>query len=230
MDIYVYADESGVFDNIHNDIFVFGGIILLGSNDKEIWSRKYSHKETQIRQNGSYLDEYELKATNIKIKERDKLYKVLNQCYKFGVVVNQKCVNYNIYKDKKSKQRYLDYAFKIGIKRAFEQLIKSGVINKSKVERIFFYIDEHSTATNGCYELRESLEQEFKIGTNNFDYNKYFPPIFTGLKELNLQYCNSKSKILIRAADITANRVFYFARSGKAIPDLGDKLIITNLP
>lgn len=30
MDIFVYSDESGVFDVKHNDYFVFGGLILLG--------------------------------------------------------------------------------------------------------------------------------------------------------------------------------------------------------
>ena len=29
MNIFVYADESGVFDRIHNDVFVFGGLIGL---------------------------------------------------------------------------------------------------------------------------------------------------------------------------------------------------------
>ena len=30
MDIFVYSDESGVFDVSHNEYFVFGGLILLG--------------------------------------------------------------------------------------------------------------------------------------------------------------------------------------------------------
>ncbi len=34
MNIYVYSDESGVFDKEHNDCFVFGGLILLGTEDK----------------------------------------------------------------------------------------------------------------------------------------------------------------------------------------------------
>ena len=31
MEIIVYSDESGTFDKIHNDIFVFGGIVFLGT-------------------------------------------------------------------------------------------------------------------------------------------------------------------------------------------------------
>ena len=59
MDIYVYSDESGVFDVAHNDYFVFGGIILLGKNAKDNCARKYSHVEKVLRSNKSVgIDEY----------------------------------------------------------------------------------------------------------------------------------------------------------------------------
>jgi len=45
MKIYVYSDESGVFDKIHNDYFVFAGIIIIGDNDKIKWSNKYISAE-----------------------------------------------------------------------------------------------------------------------------------------------------------------------------------------
>ena len=40
MNIYVYSDESGVFDKVHNDIFVFGGLIMLETSSKEEWLKK----------------------------------------------------------------------------------------------------------------------------------------------------------------------------------------------
>lgn len=48
MDIFVYSDESGVFDVDHNDIFVFGGIILLGKGAKADCARKYAHAENVL--------------------------------------------------------------------------------------------------------------------------------------------------------------------------------------
>ena len=87
------------------------------------------------------------------------------------------------------------------------------MVNPNEVERIYFCVDEHTTATNGIYELRESLEQEFKRGTYNFDYSIYYEPIFKCLKDVHLEYCNSASKLLIRAADIAANRVYYLAKN-----------------
>ena len=39
MNLYVYSDESGVFDCEHNDYFVFGGVILIGQELNEEWNR-----------------------------------------------------------------------------------------------------------------------------------------------------------------------------------------------
>lgn len=215
MNIYVYSDESGVFDKEHNDYFVFGGLILLGTEDKENWSRKYSSVEKILRANKGVAADYELKATQVTNKEKGKLFRALNGCYKFGVVIREKNVLDRIYLSKKDKQRYLDYAYKIAVKRAFENLIQDGIINPDEVERLYFYVEEHTTATNGKYELEESLEQEFKLGTYNYRYDTYYPPIFKKMKDVQLEYCNSESKLLVRAADIVANKIFYLARNEK---------------
>lgn len=215
MNIYVYSDESGVFDKEHNDYFVFGGLILLGTEDKQNWSRKYSSVEKILRANKGVAADYELKATQVTNKEKGKLFRALNGCYKFGVVIREKNVLDRIYLSKKDKQRYLDYAYKIAVKRAFENLVQDGIINPDEVERLYFYVDEHTTATNGRYELEEALEQEFKLGTYNYRYDTYYPPIFKKMKDVRLEYCNSESKLLVRAADIVANKIFYLARNEK---------------
>lgn len=229
MNIYIYSDESGVFDKKHNDVFVFGGLIILGSDSKDLWSRLYSSAEKVIRNRKNVNRDYELKATQITNKEKSKLFRSLNKCYKFGVVVNQNKVLTNIFSDKKSKQRYLDYVYKIAVKRAFENLIEDDIIKPSEIERLYFYVDEHTTATNGHYELRELLEQEFKNGTYNQNYSCFFPPIFNNLKEVNLKFCNSKSKLLVRAADIVANRIFYLSKNEVKLKEI-QKLNIIYLP
>ena len=82
------------------------------------------------------------------------------------------------------------------------------------VDELMFHTDEHTTATNGRYELREALEQEFKFGTYNHNYMRFFPPIFPDIRSVNLDLCNSANKPLIRASDIIANRVYHLAVSG----------------
>jgi len=213
MNIYIYSDESGVFDKAHNDLFVFGGLILLGTEEKNVASRKYAHAEKVIRQNDNIEGSYELKATHITNKERGSLFRSLNGYHKFGVVVREKEVLERIFQSKKDKQRYLDYVYKIAVKRAFEDLIDRKVIDPDAVERMYFFVDEHTTATNGRYELRESLEQEFKNGTYNWKYSKFYAPIFTHLQTVNLEYCNSAKKLLVRGADIIANRIYYLEES-----------------
>ncbi len=61
MDLYIYADESGTFDKNHNEIFVFGGVIFLGKQARDIAIREYNHVERVIRQNSNYMKSQELK-------------------------------------------------------------------------------------------------------------------------------------------------------------------------
>lgn len=212
MNIYIYSDESGVFDKKHNDIFVFGGIIILGNPEKLVLSRKYAKAEKDIRKSQNLPRDYELKATAISNGDKGKLFRSLNQYHKFGVIIEEKRVLDRIFESKKDKQRYLDYAYKIAVRRAFEDLIKQRLLIEEEVRNLYFFVDEHTTATNGCYELREGLEQEFKNGTYNWKYDTFFPPIFSKLESVQLTFCNSKNKLLVRSADIVANKIFYYAK------------------
>ncbi|MBO5567001.1 MAG: DUF3800 domain-containing protein [Succinivibrio sp.] len=142
-------------------------------------------------------------------KEKSKLFRSLNQCIKFGVVIKQQTLHNKIFSDKKTKQRYLDWAFKMGIKNCFLQLIKAKIINPQEVKNLHVFADEHSTATNGRYELEESLEQEFKIGIFNQQWNKYHESIFPRMNKVEVKYCDSKNVTLVKAADIVANKIFY---------------------
>lgn len=228
MNITVYSDESGVFDKNNEKYFVFGGLIFLDINIKERENRKYINVEKTIRRNNTYKSK-ELKAITLSNKDKGKIFRSLNKCIKFGVIVDLEKINNDIFSHKKNKQRYLDYAFKIGLKRALQSLINSGDIIPKDVKHLNVFCDEHTTATNGLYELREGLEQEFKCGTFNFNFNKFFPPLFKNIDFVNLCFCDSKKKALIRAADIVANKIYFHANINK-VDDLKHKVIITELP
>lgn len=215
MNVFIYSDESGVFDKKHNDFFVFGGVIFLSKSEKDKQERKYLHAERVIRERMQFSDDREVKAVSITNTDKSKLFRSLNGVYKFGVVIRQRRVLNEIFASKKSKQRYLDFAYKIAVKKAFNDLINKSVINPLDVKNLYFFVDEHTTATDGRYELKESLEQEFKIGTFNMVYDRYFKPIFPALETLSLEYCNSESKTLVRAADIVSNKLYYCARAFK---------------
>ncbi len=213
MNIFVYGDESGVFDRKHNEIFVFGGLIFLDKESRDTEYRKYIAAERKI---SSLYEEHELKASILKPKHRASLFRSMNRCLRYAFVIDQQRVNENIFNDKKSKQRYLDYVFKVGLKRVFRELIESGMVDVGHVENIYVRFDEHTTATNGRYELREGMEAEFKRGTMNYEYNVFHPPVFPNMKGcVELQLKDSKADSLIRASDIIANRAFFYARKGR---------------
>lgn len=233
MNIYVYSDESGVLDKAHNEYFVFGGLVFLSKDDKESMIRRYIAAEKNVRKGGRYVKQAELKAATIKADDKRKLYRLLGDCFKFGTVIEQKSVLDSIMSNKKSKQRYLDFAYKIGVKRLLQRLIAEGIIVPEEVNHIFFYVDEHTTATNGVYELRESLEEEFKNGIHNWNFSQFFPPIFPAMKSVELNYCNSETVTLVRAADIVANRIYHDVISGKEFQPFDNeknRLLITYLP
>lgn len=114
MNLFIYSDESGVFDNVHNEYFVFGGLILLGKESRENWNRLYRNAEKTITP--KYQIGQELKAAIVSNQDKGKLFRSLNNCYKFSVIINQKKIHQEIFKSKKTKQRYLDYAYKIAVK------------------------------------------------------------------------------------------------------------------
>lgn len=229
MTIFVYADESGVFDQAHQSYFVFGGVIYLTKDARDIERRKYASVENGIRLREPSLANLELKASVLSPSLKGSLYRSLNQGFRFAVNVRLHSLNARIFDDKKSKQRYLDYAFKIGLKREFQKLIKDGILDPSIATKLIVVMDEHSTATNGRYEMKEGLEQEFKIGTFNYEWQRFYPPILPNLTGVEFLMKDSSKETLIRAADIVANRAYYHALRG-TLPTLQPGLLCTTLP
>ncbi len=227
LDLYIYSDESGTFDYRHNNFFIFGGLLLFGKEEKEEWSRKFSHAENCLRQ--KYGGDKELKGSFLHNKDKRKLYRSLNAAQKFVSLIYQPGLNKQIFENKRHKQRYLDFAYKLTVKKCIMSLIESKEIDANDIRAIHFYLDEHSTATDGIYELREGLLNEFKNGTFNYTYDKFYPPLLPKLSEVTVMFCDSKAKVLIRAADIISNISFYEARHS-LLQYEREKLFIYRLP
>ncbi len=96
------------------------------------------------------------------------------------------------------------------------------------MEDVHIYNDEHTTATNGRYELREGLEQELKLGTYSMNYDKFFPPVFKKMRQVTLKFCDSSSVTLIRATDIIANRIYYATLNKE--PEYTQGIYLSTLP
>ncbi len=165
---------------------------------------------------------------NLSNKNKGKLYRSLNNCFKFDVIIDQKRILKNIFDHKKSKQRYLDYVYKIGIKKCLKHVVDTNIIIPQDIKNINVFVDEHTTATNGYYELRKGLLNEFKNGTFNYEWNKFFAPIFSDINDLKITFYDSKSKTLARTTDIIANKVYYLKTSKTPI-NSNNNLFITYL-
>lgn len=217
MDLFVYSDESGTFDCRNSSFFVFGGIVYLSPEDMQSSSRRFQAVEKAIRERNAIDTANELKASHLPKQDSRRLFRATNRELRFGVVVEipRLRIRERIADDKKARQRYMDYVYKIAIKRFLQQLIKDGLIKPDEVQTVHFFVDQHTTATNGRYELREALEQELIHGTINFEYQVSYPALFPKAKSVTLKFCDSKVVALVRAADIVANRILRLARNGK---------------
>ena len=229
--ICVFSDESGVFDKNRNRFFVFGGLIL--DVEKEEISKVaslYKSMENHMRCKSEYAGLDELKANSLGFQDRRRIFATLVPFNKFGVVIQLDALLERIFTSKKSKQRFQDYAYKIGLKNAFNELIYKGLMHANEAYRFNVIVDQHQTATDGRYELEEGLLQEFKEGTYNMTYDKFFEPIFSNTQSLRVILADSKDNILVRAADIIANRVYFEANSGSLRNLRGKNITITKLP
>lgn len=226
--IYVYADESGVFDQVHNDLYTFGGIILPSQNEHDRQLHRYRDAEARVRRSLGASAPDELKATLLSPKHKTSLYKSANIGVRFGAVIHQDKVLEDVFADKKDKQRYLDYAFQFALRTAFEHMICEEKIRRDDPIALRIIMDQHSTATNGIYELGESIEQEFTRGTFDSTYQQHFPPVLSRSARVSVKHADSALEQLVRAADVVANRLLWMAKTGHKYRNSG--IVVVDLP
>ncbi|QXW65620.1 DUF3800 domain-containing protein [Streptobacillus moniliformis] len=210
--IYIYSDESGVFDKKHNNFFIYSGIILLSKEEKENCKILFLNLEKRLKIKYKIGRNKELKATMLNKKEKMNFLRSLNKFHKFTVIIDLNKVISEIFLTKKSKQRHLDYSYKLGIKKAFEYLIKTKIVNNTKETILNINYDEHTISTDAYRTFKEDINDEFKNGRFNYKYNKFHPPIFKKLENLHIKSCNSSNTPLIRVSDILSNIVYTSVR------------------
>lgn len=203
--ISIFIDDSGVFHSNHN-YFVYAGFCFISDEDKISAKKRYRSLNTKIKK--SKAIDGELKASNIERKHKNALFKVLKDEISFSVSVNLSSVQASVMMDKKSRQRFKDYAIKRVVKNLFKKLIKQGLISKTDDIELFVNIDQQGFATNGLYGLGDGILEELKYGITNFNYGTFYPPILEGEFVVHTKSCVSENDYLIQAADILANRIW----------------------
>ena len=206
-EVIFFFDDSGVLHkNEPSGYFIYAGYVFTERNTLESAKRKYINANKKLKKALGRTDE--LKAANLDAKHKRSLFNSVREYDSVAVVVDISRVYDHILADKKSICRYKDYVLKRCVKNKLKRLIADGIISKDEEIKISIYIDEQLTATNGYYDLRDSIMEELQYGIANFDYGIRHPHLFDANVIVNIQYCDSSSNYLIQASDILANRIW----------------------
>ena len=208
--LYVYMDESGTLDRVHYEYFVYGGILVLGEKAKTELIHQQKKLEKIIKKELSIALTDELKASNLDFKTEKRFIKLsANNVVRFAVVIRQKKLHKYVFNTKYDKQRYLDFALKISIKRALQRCFRQNIYQKEHIDSMAVIVDEHSSSTSGKYDLQQTINAEFRTGVYNPEWNHSYPPVFSkDFPEIQVHYVDSAKTTLVRVADITANWVY----------------------
>lgn len=204
-EIYFYLDDSGVLHpNSHEQFFVYAGYVFLSHKEKDRALCDYRRATRQVNP----TSDIELKAHGAKGKTKRYLNSILQNYESLGCVVDKHRVYTNIIKDKKSIHRYKDYCLKRIAKAKLLEMISRKIIDPNLPTTLRFFIDNQPTSTDGIYNLRESIREEFAAGIQNFDYGVFYEPIFHNDLIVTTSFCDSRTQPLIQASDILANSIF----------------------
>lgn len=207
--IYIYMDDSGKMTK-NEKCFSFGGIYFLNRESRDSFKRLYSSFINENKER--FLDDssLELKSNNTNSKFRRRVINLIknkNMVYSYAITIFTKNIEDYIFSNKKSKGRRIDYYQKIIVKKIIKNLLLSKTINKKDNLTIIINIDESKTATNGIYNLRDSIFEELKNGIVNFNYGTSFPPIIEGNLEVEVNYVDSSKNFLVQASDFLVGYV-----------------------
>lgn len=218
-DIYFFFDDSGVLHrNEASGYFVYAGYVFTDRHTLETAKRKYIHANKEIKKATGQT--CELKAALILPRHKRALFNAVREYDSVSLAVEISRLRDYVLDSSKSICRYKDYILKRCIKSKLQQLLEAEILLSSDDIRLHINIDEQLTASNGYYNLHDSVVEELRYGIVNFNYGILHKNIFNGIVEVEIRYCESKNNYLIQASDIIANRIWSSYRLNR--PDLRD--------
>ena len=231
--IYIYMDDSGKLSN-YEKCSCYGGLVFLSKKEKDKFITQYRSIVRKIKcdecnKMGDSCDNICPEIKNAKIKKAKNKRWIMNYIKKYSMfccLINNKIIKDYIINSKSSKGRYLDYAQKMLVKEIFMNLIREGKINPNKPIRLTMYIDEQTTKSNGYYNLKESIKEEFLHGIINYNYGVVYEAILHSSFEIDVNYVDSKKNYAVQAADFVTgeSRNIYLRWLDVPEQDLGELL------
>lgn len=205
---FIYLDDSGVLHNNSKErFFIYAGYIFLSKIEKDAALANYRSAARQIQESLNMVNK-EAKAYILTGVQKRFLNSRLARYESFSCVVDKAHVYDSILNNKKSIHRYKDYCLKRASKNKIRDLIDRNLLDPTLPTTLRFFIDNQPTSTDGIYNLRESIKEEFQNGIANFDYGVRHEALFSGHLEVFTNFCDSSKNYLIQASDILANSLY----------------------
>ena len=211
-EVYINLDDSGKLTS-KEKVTVYAGLVFLSKTEKDKFITQYKSIVSNIKCKYCKYKENcnhkcpEIKNTNIKPNHKRR---VMNYIKKYPVICliikNHEIYDY-VLKDKSSKGRFIDYCIKRLIKKIIINLIENRLIDPYKSIKLIINIDEQSTKSNGYYNLKDSLYEEFIHGITNYDYFNRIKPIIFSELDIKLSYQDSSKSYVVQAADLLAGTI-----------------------
>lgn len=208
--IYIYMDDSGKMSHV-DKCCSYGGIYFKNSVDRDNFKRHYidvinDNKCRFCEDDKEHCNEDcpEIKSHNTNTKFRRRIVNLIkNSDYtnSFATTIYNRDIPKEVLNVKHSRGRRTDYYQKRIIKDIIKKLIIDKDIDPYQPIKLIIRIDERPQATNGLYNLEESIIEELMYGITNYDYGCTFPPILFGGLKINLKYVDSKKEPLVQASD-----------------------------
>lgn len=208
--LYIYMDDSGRMSHA-DKCCSYGGVYFKNTSDRDNFKRHYlniinTNKCNFCDNDNSICDkncpEIKSHTTNNKFRRRIvNLIKNSPYANSYATTIYTRDIPNDVLNVKHSRGRRTDYYQKRIIKEIVKKLISEGIIDPYKKLKLVIRIDESPRATNGIYDLKESIIEEFLFGITNFDYGCTFAPILFGGLDLDLNYVDSKKETLVQASD-----------------------------
>ena len=221
LELYLFSDESGVFDCHHSTFFITAGLIFPDKATKDSASRRYVEAEKQFRKKSKYKNIPELKAFFLSNQDKRSLFD-LTKCYlRFAIIIKMNALDQQrIFKNSRTKQNYLDYTYRHTVNNIISELLSKNMLHDDEDLTVYCTQDQHSTAGTSITILEDAIYHDLHYGERTpGSKNPVNPPLLHSKLNVILKHADSQHNPLIRASDIIANRILYEI---KTFHDLGN--------
>ena len=205
--IYIYMDDSGKLSK-KEKCFSYGGIYFTNLQNRDNFKRLYSSfiNSTKCTFCNKLICNHicpEIKSSNTNSKYRRRVINLIKNkdfVNTFSITIYNDEINRKTL-SKHSIGRRNDYYQKRIIKEIIINLLNNKILSKDEDINLVINIDDSPRASNGIYNLKESIKEELLYGIENYNYQTFIKPILNCKLNIEVNYVDSKKDYLVQCSD-----------------------------